>query len=195
VSHTVPAFAIFCWLSLTTFEISCRKQDLNPTAWNEARWGMSENEVSEAFKGQVSPLPPDKAARSEDGHSAHSVLQIREYDIDGRKFSVQFLFNSGHKLETVHLSLLSDNPYITDAAFKDLEARLTEKYGPAAFKSDDDSLGQSFLFRGALYATRGWRLAATTIELAYSRTSTNGERHVAIRYISNDARRRSTREL
>jgi hypothetical protein len=183
---------IFSVLSLAPFETSCRKADIRPIAWNDARWGMNESEVSEAFKGRVASLPPDKAARAENGNSAQTVLRIGEFDIDGRKFSVQFLFNSGHKLETVHLSLLSDNRYIIDTAFKDLEAKLTEKYGLAAFKSDDDSLGQSLLFKGALHSTRGWKLPATTIELTYSRTSANGERHVAIRYISNEARRSTT---
>jgi hypothetical protein len=188
-----PAVGLYV-LVLALAGPSCRQEHSGSTAWDKVRWGMSEQQVSAAYS-QATPLQPEKAARTEDGNSAQSVLQIREFDLDGRKFSVQFLFDAGHKLRTVHLNLLSDNPYIIDAAFKDLEARLTEKYGPVAFKSDDDSLGRTLLFRGALYATRGWKLPATTITLAYSRSSAHGERSVSIRYISNEARARSTKGL
>ena len=91
--------------------------------------------------------------------------------------------------------MLTENRYSADGTFKDFEAKLTEKYGPINFKSDDDSLGQTALFKGALYATRGWKLSATTIKLTYSRNSTNGDRRVGIRYISKAAREQSTKGL
>lgn len=187
--------AITCLFAMIWSETGCLKDNLSPGGWENARWGMNEEQVTRAFKEQVTPVNPDDAAMAEGGKSAQSALQIPKFDIDGRKFRVHFLFGSGHKLETVQLLLLSDNPYLADATFKDLEAKLAEKYGPVAFKSDDDSLGRSLLFRGALSSTRGWKLSATTIELGYYRASQDGERHVGIRYISNEVRNQSTKRL
>jgi hypothetical protein len=187
--------AITCLFVMIWSETSCFKHSLSPGGWENARWGMNEEQVTRAFKEQVTPVNPDKASRAEGGKSAQSAFQIPEFDIDGRKFRVYFLFGFSHKLETVQLLLLSDNPYLVDATFKELESRLTEKYGPVAFTSDDDSLGRSFLFRGALSSKRGWKLSATTIELTYDRASQNGERRVGVRYISNEVRNQSTKGL
>lgn len=68
--------------------------------WRAARWGMTEAEVLEAFKGEARTL--DKEARFDRGIA---TIEIPAFTVEANAYHVQFLFDTGgRRLKEIHLS-------------------------------------------------------------------------------------------
>ncbi|MFI5338253.1 MAG: hypothetical protein ACHQ7N_00245 [Candidatus Methylomirabilales bacterium] len=98
-------------------------------AWRSAKWGMTEAEILEIFKGEARKL--DKEVRFSSGTA---TVEIPDYSIDGTRYRVLFLFD----VSTKTLTKIQIQPKRETAAsgalnavlYRRLEMLLTEKYGP-----------------------------------------------------------------
>lgn len=93
--------------------------------WRETRWGMTEDEVLAAMKGEANrvPTPRERAGRVE-------ALEIPQYAIGPYRFKVTFNFTEG-KLVGVILTGDKDSP-VSYPGVKDM---VVAKYGAPASES------------------------------------------------------------
>jgi len=148
-----------CILTLLLFVLSGYSQKIDDVpGWQEARWGMTEEELKSTFK-DLRKL--DKRENFFDGDQ-YADYQITDYVIEERKYNVFFLMGKeSGKLATV-LVKLKEPPAgaIQKVLFDGLESLLTRKYGkPTYEKNDPDSVVPSL--------KRQWAFPTTTIELNY----------------------------
>jgi hypothetical protein len=123
--------------------------------WQAATWGMTEQQILDAFPGQVvrmeKPGPPN-AARND----TRVTLHIPKYEINGVDYGVNFGFDKDGRLSLV--ALAADLKQGSELVFSGLSKLLTERYG--APTTDNHTLRK----RDTI-----WRLKSTTIELGYLR--------------------------
>lgn len=121
--------------------------------WQAARWGMTEQELLDAFPGQAVRLDGPTAPRDFDGIVAR--IGIPSVTIAGVQFAVYFLPGAAG-LDQVKL-MLRDRALASPELFTRVESALAEKYGRPSFH------------RGAGNLTLSrWAHAHTTITLTRS---------------------------
>jgi hypothetical protein len=119
--------------------------------WREATWGMTQQQVLDAFKGEVirnRPTPSLAPVRPE----GKGKLEIPSYEINGAPYAVSFGFDDADHLTFVFIASIKSS----QAAYAGLSKLLTEKYGPPTTED-----------RGPKTRKTLWRLPSTTIELEY----------------------------
>ena len=121
---TLIGFSLLCLLS-------CRaKIDLE--GWRQAKWGMTEEEILDAFKGEAVRLNP-----SERYHQAVATVGIEFLQISGFSFKAHFLLDEKTKrlfqvtIQPLHQEEVNRIPFVLRDAVKD---GLTKKYGGASVK-------------------------------------------------------------
>lgn len=94
------------------------------SAWRAARWGMTVEQVLQAFLGEASRLEPEE--KLADGKVV--AAGIDRYDVGGIPCRVRFLFEGG-KLALVSLKSAADR-FVEPASYEALERRLAAEAGP-----------------------------------------------------------------
>ena len=94
-----------------------------PTAWRNARWGMTAAEVLAAFPGEAAQLPV--AVNYSDKY--RGLVGIEGYQIANVAYAVRFLFDRQERLALINITPAPrDSSTLT---FNSLAQLLTEKYG------------------------------------------------------------------
>lgn len=157
-TQIIVGFILIC--ALPTFG-----QQKDVQGWREAKWGMTENEILEAFKGEAVRL--DKI--EEWGQlNLYASIGINNYDIDGNKYGVNFAMDkTTKKLKMVQISLLDHTSGLVRTHFRDLEKLLTEKYGAPSFKNASDKILNEIVV--------SWNFPSTIIEINYSNITSRNE--------------------
>jgi len=106
--------------------------------WNKAKWGMTEEEIIEAFQGQVQKREMQKM-----GTNRCSTLKIDNITLVDKQFKVIFIMDCNtKKLKVVIIEPSSKwRPYENFIAFDRLEEELIKKYGePRLSKSSNKNM-------------------------------------------------------
>lgn len=130
--------------------------------WSKARWGMTDDEILQAFPGEATRL--EKTQQYGAGRVAD--VGIEDTEIDTYHFTVDFLLDGNtHKLVEVLLRLKEKNPGIAANAFDALEKALTEKYGKPAYRKERAKPGLSGL---ETENWASWHFPSTMIDLRFT---------------------------
>lgn len=129
--------------------ITVQGQQKDVKGWREAKWGMTEDEIIKAFKGEAIHLE-----KIEDWPDFYAPVGINDFMIEGEPYKVRFLMSKSKKV-LQQVSIFAEGGFF-NLRYKKLEQLLTEKYGAPSFKnvSDDKS-------------TVAWNFPFTIIELTY----------------------------
>lgn len=153
----------FYWLAVIIVSFTFAVTGQTPTdvnGWQEARWGMTETELVDAFKSRVTKLDKPRELVDNKGYANYA---IKDYEIEGNKFTVYFDMDmQTKKLMRVRMSLNDDTSLIPKDTlyFSPYDELLTRKYGTATFKNDDRKPKMITL-------KRQWAFKTTTVELTY----------------------------
>jgi hypothetical protein len=147
-----------CFFVLLLFVLPCYSQKEDILGWQDARWGMTEKQLQETFKSELTKLP-----KREIFAQAYTDYAIPDYEIEGRKYTVYFQMDKEtNKLSQVLVRYNEmKSRFSQDIYFNGLESLLTRKYGTAGYKKDDKKSGHISL-------ERQWVFPTTTIDLSYS---------------------------
>lgn len=146
------------WMLLITFFVIivptlAHSQIKDVEGWDKARWGMTEDQILQTFKGRLNKLPKTKKS----GYT-YVNLQINDFVVEGIKCAVSFKMDTKSKL----LKMVSIEPMKkkdnTPANFNLLKEMLTKKYGHPDYDSEDELID---------YELR-WHFPSTEINLSYS---------------------------
>ncbi len=139
--------------------------------WRQARWGMTESQILEAFKGEAIRL--DKVDKSP-GDNLYASVGIINFNISGKLFYVRFLMDDYNKvLKRIYITYKKAS--IID--FNNLKTMLIDKYGqPQSVDKDKDSYGNIY---GAT-----WIFATTIIELRLAEIT--GHNYINLVYRAKD---------
>jgi hypothetical protein len=148
--------AIFC-ITILMIAVSVSAQKITDVkGWNNALWGMTESDLKELFKENITDTR--KKNESRDGKT-YTNLEIRNIVVDGVKLRVSFNMGiSDNKLKQVRLSRVA----MTES-FDILEKSLTNQYGQPT--SRDDSESSERIKRSVV-----WYFPSTKIELFFVQT-------------------------
>jgi len=143
----IIVFSLICMITILG-----QQKDVN--GWQEAKWGMTEDEVLEAFKGEAIRL--DKIVAYQ---ASYASIGIINYDISGDKYLVHFIFDENKK-NLQRIAITPEATTILDFHFRRLEQLLTEKYGIPYFKNTVTAMGGD-------KSVVAWNLESTIIELNF----------------------------
>ncbi len=119
---------------------------------------MSAEELLQTFGPQIKKLPKRDIYRG-----TYAEYVIPDYRVESDPYTVIFqMDNRSNRLVQVIIrsgEYSKDSPYL--GAFDRLEALLSQKYGPARYRKDDDN-------RRFVKRERQWVFPTTTIELYYT---------------------------
>jgi hypothetical protein len=148
---------------LTCTRVNVESEQSNPAevrGWNKARWGMSEQEVLDAFAGTAARLQ-----KSEEGVGERATIEIKAFPVLTETFEVRFFFDSRkHTLEGVTLRSRQPVVFPADICFCRFEQALTFKYGTPVYRGDVNLLND---IPSSLHRWATWKLKDTAIELHY----------------------------
>ena len=122
--------------------------------WRSAKWGMSEAEILEAFKGEARRLD-EPVGFSKEGQA---TVGIPDYSIDGAWYRVLFIFDGQGKLNAINIRPREKG---SEGIYRSLEKLLMEKYGPLSYKNEERKRG------GDKNWTARWNFPKTVISLRY----------------------------
>jgi hypothetical protein len=144
--------------------------------WDKSKWGMTEDEILEAFKGEVKKLP-----KPEDFKFAYANLWIPKFKIDSQEFNVYFqMGKETKKLEQVRIE--AKGTYLV-GVFGHLEQLLTQKYGPPVYKDTE----KTPMLR-MVTTKRQWNLPKTVIRLYHDHIG--NEEFISLMYRPNKVDKR-----
>lgn len=158
--------------------------------WTQARWGMTEDEVSKTFEHKVARIENPK---SYDHGTAYCPLVIYDVEIGKYKYSVNFVFDNETKT-LVKVIIRPDNKKPSEVQFHSLEQQLTEKYGPPSYSKDDKHpdtrISRTVIVRSTYSYKRAWNYPSTIIELNYLDARELDDQILTIVYRKNDKAKR-----
>ena len=149
-------------VTLLPFQISAQPEDIK--GWNKARWGMTEREIANAFKGKVEQLREPIIDKQE---GIYVKQEINDLTFANTKFTVSFVMDdkSNQLMEVV----LTPKGSHFRVLFGILEKKLVTKYGPVTYRDKEDidmqKLGKNGY--GQDQISRVWRFPSTLITLEY----------------------------
>ncbi len=150
------AVAVLCsMLSTLPWANTGRASDA-PCAWQNARWGMTVDEVVAALPGKAvraSPAEIEKGA---------APVRMDECEIAGTNFQAGFFFYRASRLTKITFGPSSKRD-ASRAVFDRLAKMLTERYGPPTADVPDQSMGVADLRT----AQKRWETADLRIGLTY----------------------------
>jgi hypothetical protein len=101
--------------------------------WRGARWGMSVQEVLDAFPGEATRLDPEQ--RLADGNTVSAGIE--RHELGGQPFRVRFVFEGG-KLALVSL-VAGHEKFVGPEAFESLRKLLEGRFGEPGTATQDDA--------------------------------------------------------
>jgi hypothetical protein len=129
--------------------------------WQEARWGMTTEELQKQFGGKLSKrVKKDYAVKGEKRY-AYADYEIKGLDLADDVFDVDFLMDiDTHQLIGIRVQTAEDKQYDSQARviFEKVEKSLQQKYGTPGHAENEP--GRTISTR-----TRRWVFPTTTIEL------------------------------
>jgi len=144
------------------FQISAQPKDVK--GWNKARWGMSEREIENAFKGKVEQLREPIIDKQE---GIYVKQEINDLTFANTKFTVSFVMDD--KANELREVVLTPKGSHFRVLFGILEKKLVTKYGPVTHRDKEDidmqKLGKNGY--GQDQISRVWRFPSTLITLEY----------------------------
>src|SRR5438094_835158 len=136
---------VFC---LSTLAASAQTTQYDLSGWSKARWGMTESEIREAFKDE-----PVALAKPEEYGPEVATICLEKVVIDGDEFKAWFMLDPKSKrLKRVLIKPKSTDPGERDIVnperiLLNLEKLLTEKYGPATLRRENDPKDRIDVYR------------------------------------------------
>jgi len=153
--------AVFA-ITLLPFQISAQPKDIK--GWNKARWGMTEREIENAFKGKVERRLEPIIDKKE---GIHVYQEIHDQTFADTKFTVSFVMDD--KTNQLKEVVLTPKGSHFKVLFEILENKLLTKYGPVTHRDKDDidmeKLGKNGY--GQDQISRTWRFPSTIVTLEY----------------------------
>ena len=144
------------------FQISAQPKDIK--GWNKARWGMSEREIENAFKGKVEQLREPIIDKQE---GIYVKQEINDLTFANTKFTVSFVMDE--KTDQLKEVVLTPKGTHFRVLFELLEKKLITKYGRVTFRDKEDidmqKLGKDGY--GQDQISRVWKFPSTLITLEY----------------------------
>ncbi len=119
--------------------------------WGPTAWGMSENEILQLLKPEVSHFNPPIEYLNP---TRFATLGISNKVIGGKSCAVHLLFDKTSGLSEVMIKPNNEKPF---GYFESLFELLTQKYGPAALRNKDNEVN--------ITDTAIWRFPSTVVEL------------------------------
>jgi len=124
--------------------------------WSKSRWGMTEEEILKAFKGEAVRLKGKEIY-----HGAYATIGINDLKIDGHKYQVRFLMDDVKKtLQQVNIELKDDELPAARSIFRELEVMLVKKHGPLSLRTAQKEKDLSCMITT-------WSFPSTVIKLLY----------------------------
>ncbi|MGA2986479.1 MAG: hypothetical protein ABSG32_21985 [Terriglobia bacterium] len=169
MKHTLLAAVLLLvspYLTLGQSEPRSKPKDVN--GWTKASWGMTREEIMEAFPGT---------------HPSKAVLVSAPFKIGNDRFNAEFNFAVNSKLLDVVIISPMDEILLPDDLFQRLELMLTEKYGSPTTRADPSLPDKEII-------STSWAFPSTIISL--NRISMHGpipENTVTISYLKNPSRK------
>ena len=149
-------------VTLLPFQISAQPEDIK--GWNKARWGMTEREIANAFKGKVEQLREPIIDKQE---GIYVKQEINDLTFANTKFTVSFVMDD--KSNQLREVVLTPKGSHFRVLFGILEKKLVTKYGPVTYRDKEDidmqKLGKNGY--GQDQISRVWRFPSTLITLEY----------------------------
>jgi len=149
-----------------SFQISFA-QPPDVIGWNKSKWGMTEQEIIEAFNGQVQKVELTNTKYN---------LEIDNFNLVDKQFRVIFVIDeNSNLLKSVIIKPNSNLDWSQKyTAFTRLEEDLNKKYGePFNIKTE---------IKNGPYAEREWILPSTVITLKYWSNSKRNTSSVVLEY-------------
>lgn len=152
--------------------VSSYSQTEDVLGWQDARWGMSEDELLAKFKSQVTKLP-----KKENFSNSYVDYVISDYEIESFKYTVYFHMDkdSSKLCQIVIRDNVTKSLVSRDRLFPFLESLLTRKYGVPGYKKEEKKPSDVSL-------ERQWIFPTTTISLSYLWMSIGELNSLTIRY-------------
>lgn len=168
-------------LDLFALRISAQTNQIteNSEGWRAAKWGMTELEVLDVFKGEAKKT--DKELETGNIYEV-GLAQISKVEVSNISFIATFIFEKEKRtLKRIKL-LPKDNGEISEQLFSLLEQELTTEYGKPTFSKD----GEHPFLKPSILKKRSWNQGKTEISLTYG--DWNSEKSLALIYekASND---------
>ena len=149
-------------IALLPCQISAQPEDVK--GWNKARWGMTEREIENAFKGKVERRREPIIDKQE---GIYVNQEIHDLTFAHTKFTVSFVMDD--KTNQLTEVVLTPKGSHFRVLFGILENKLVTKYGPVTYKDKDDidmhKLGKDGY--GQDQISRVWRFSSTIVTLEY----------------------------
>ena len=149
-------------IALLPCQISAQPEDVK--GWNKARWGMTEREIENAFKGKVERRREPIIDKQE---GIYVNQEIHDLTFAHTKFTVSFVMDD--KTNQLMEVVLTPKGSHFRVLFGILENKLVTKYGPVTYKDKDDidmhKLGKDGY--GQDQISRVWRFPSTIVTLEY----------------------------
>jgi len=163
--------------SLVFLNNSVLAQSIDPQGWDKAKWGMTEKEISEIFKGEVKERP------KKGDHDSNLYIPKLKLGVHA-KYDVSFLMDKNTKrlkqinmiaricepgtdkeMATVSLSDFDARDLVVKAVVQELEEMLILKYGNPTYSGEKEGVriqGQST----NISRKKIWKCQTTEIELS-----------------------------
>lgn len=144
------------------FATQSHSQPKDVNGWKGAKWGMTIQQVKNVFGNEISEDPDAKEFQG-----SITPLFIDSLAIGNSSYKVQFTFDAKSKF-LKRVLIEPKNSITAIVSMKDLDERLTKKYGQPIWKQDENTRSMEKL-------NRTWVFPSSTIELKYLKIkSTNG---------------------
>lgn len=137
--------------SAKAFALAAKGKDV--LGWQQGWWGMTTDEMLHTYGKSLKKLPEHVNY----ANGVYMDYQISDYQISVCKYTVGFEMKD-KRLRQVELTPEASQPKSTYGwMFDELDALLSQKYGPARFRRDSTATGKE--------RERQWVFPTTTIEL------------------------------
>jgi hypothetical protein len=155
--------------------------------WKAAKLGMTEQEVRDAFKGEIKEF--DKPEKWKTG-TAPIYVTVELFSEDRREkirmenkpWNASFVFDPESKMLAEIILKPDRSAKVSDFEFTELERQLTDKYGQPDTKTDNRQNSPATGKVDSRDRTRSWNRAPTRIELRYSELYWAGVRNLTVAY-------------
>jgi hypothetical protein len=181
-------FVSLLWL-MHMLGASCYAQSKDVLGWQDARWGMSEQDIVRVFSPKLKKLP-----KKEVFLGLHVDYVIPDFGLEGGIFTVFFQMDDAtNKLSQILIRLNEQESRVPrEQLFNRLGSLLSHEYGSPNYTKDER---YSYEFKG-IDLSRRWKFSTTTIELGYGWDSQIYASLLTIRYFpskkDNQERRLTT---
>lgn len=155
-------------VALLTAALVCGLAHANPkdvNGWRQAKWGMTEKEIMDAFKGEVKQLPGKKTYGRKGKIDYYSTLCIEDLSIGTEKYKAVFMMgNESNRLERILITPVVDKAKKNRLYYLAIKQLLIEKYGIPTTQEEKPESGRR---PGLATYSSDWIFPSTMIKLSY----------------------------